>query len=148
MRIRTVSLALVLPLIFGLTTAVGFASPAQAGVSKELRLLKKINNTRANHGLRPLRLRDGISDYAERHSRSMQRAGALFHTSNFNVICCWSAIAENVGVGYSVRGLHRAFLRSTAHRANILDPGMRQIGLGVVSRDGRLWVTEVFRDPR
>ena len=78
----------------------------------------------------------------------MQRAGALFHTSNFSIICCWSAIAENVGVGYSVRGLHRAFLRSTAHRANILDPGMRQIGLGVVSRDGRLWVTEVFRDPR
>lgn len=148
MRIRTLSLALLLPLILSISAVSGLTAPAQAGVSKELRLFNKINDTRESNGLRPLRLLPGVSDYAERHSRRMSRAGALFHTSDFNVVCCWSAIAENVGVGYTVRGLHRAFVRSSAHRANILNPQMREIGLGIVSRDGRLWVTQVFRAPR
>jgi hypothetical protein len=38
-------------------------------------------------------------------------------------------------------------MHSAPHRANILDPRMRQVGVGIVKRDGALWVTEVFRDP-
>ena len=50
-------------------------------------------------------------------------------------------------MGYSVRELHRAFLRSPAHRANILDPRKRVVGVGLVSSGGRLWVTELFTKP-
>ena len=38
-------------------------------------------------------------------------------------------------------------MRSTPHRANILSARMRQVGIGVVSAGGRIWVTEVFRQP-
>jgi uncharacterized protein YkwD len=35
-------------------------------------------------------------------------------------------------------------MRSTVHRSNILRAGYRRIGIGVVRRNGRYWVTEIF----
>jgi uncharacterized protein YkwD len=119
--------------------------PASATTTREARLLADINHTRAVHGLRPLHARAGLMDYARSHARSMARHGYLFHTANFNVICCWSAIAENVGVNGTVHRAHRAFMRSAPHRANILNPRLRGVGVGVIRHDGHLWVTEIFR---
>ena len=48
-------------------------------------------------------------------------------------------------MGYSVLDLHHAFMASAPHRANILDRRMEQVGVGFVSVNGQLWVTEVFR---
>ena len=58
-----------------------------------------------------------------------------------------SLLPDQPDDGFTVRGLHRQFMQSAPHRANILDPRMRQVGVGIVRRDGALWVTEVFRDP-
>jgi uncharacterized protein YkwD len=77
----------------------------------------------------------------------MASSSTLFHTASFSSICCWSAIAENVGTGGSVRTVHRAFLRSSDHRSNILDSRMRQVGVGIVAVGGQVWVTEIFRRP-
>jgi uncharacterized protein YkwD len=38
-------------------------------------------------------------------------------------------------------------MRSPAHRANILNPAYRQVGVGIVRANGRLWITQVFRRP-
>ena len=38
-------------------------------------------------------------------------------------------------------------MNSSAHRANILDRRWRGVGVGVVKSGGRLWVTEIFRQP-
>jgi uncharacterized protein YkwD len=43
--------------------------------------------------------------------------------------------------------MHRAFMHSPGHRANILNPAFRQAGIGIVKINGNLWVTEVFRRP-
>lgn len=60
----------------------------------------------------------------------------------------WDMVGENVGVGWEVDGLHRAFMDSSTHRDIILAPQFTEIGVGVLTgRDGRLWVVEVFRDP-
>lgn len=128
------------------TVLVG-AAPVGAATNREASFLAKINNARAAHGLRPLRLSDNLSRTAKAHTHQMADAVTLFHTANFASICCWSAIAENVGMGYSVKGLHRAFMHSPAHRANILDRRMRVVGIGVVSSGGQLWVTELFTRP-
>ena len=128
------------------TVLVG-AAPASAVTTREAAMLAKINNARAAHGLRPLALSGDLSTIARSHSRRMASSTALFHTANFSSICCWSAIAENVGTGDSVRTVHRAFLRSSAHRSNILDSRMRQVGVGIVAVGGQVWVTEIFRRP-
>lgn len=125
------------------------AAPASASAAtdREARMVAKINTARAHHGLPPLRTSPELMAVARAHSRAMAGPRVLFHSTSYATVCCWSAVAENVGTGYSVRGVHRALMRSTPHRANILDGRMRQVGIGVVSAGGRIWVTEVFRQP-
>jgi uncharacterized protein YkwD len=128
-------------------TALVGAAPAAAITTREAAMLAKINDARAAHGLRPLALAGDLSTIARSHSRQMASATSLFHTASFSSICCWSAIAENVGTGDSVRTVHRAFLSSSDHRSNILDARMRQVGVGIVAVGGQVWVTEIFRRP-
>jgi uncharacterized protein YkwD len=140
--------AAVLGLALAASTLVGAAPATAAASAPEARMVAAINATRTAHGLRPLRPVAGMMAYARRHSRAMANRGSLFHTSNFSVICCWRLVAENVGMGGSVMGLHRAFMASPGHRANLLNGSLSQVGIGMVSSGGRLWVTEVFRRPR
>jgi uncharacterized protein YkwD len=56
-------------------------------------------------------------------------------------------IGENIAYNASVRRVHRAFMRSPGHRANILNPHIRRVGVGIVERAGQLWVTEIFTKP-
>jgi uncharacterized protein YkwD len=114
----------------------------------EEQLAALVNLARDRHALPRLRLRPTLSAYAHHHSRQMAIANLLFHTSDFDVICCWRWIAENIGYAPDVLTVHRAFMESDDHRANILDPTMRGLGIGVVSDGLRIWATEIFRDPR
>jgi uncharacterized protein YkwD len=123
------------------------AGPADATTTRAARMVAKINYARAAHGLPLLHTSRDLMAAAKSHSASMAGQQLLFHTASFSSLCCWDAIAENVGMGYSVDGLHRAFMRSAPHRANILDRRMRQVGVGFTYANGRLWVTEIFRSP-
>jgi len=49
--------------------------------------------------------------------------------------------SENVGA-------HSQFMRSSAHRANILDSDMDSIGIGVAERGGQLFVVEDFANAK
>ena len=148
MPIRTAVLSLSLAAVMAASTALVGAAPASATTSREARLLVKINHARANHGLRPLTASPDLMAAARKHTSAMIGVQTLFHTASFTSLCCWRTIGENVGYGFSVRGLHRQFMGSAPHRANVLDPRMNQVGVGIIERDGTLWVTEVFRDPR
>lgn len=147
MRIRSAVLCVLTVVSVATSVALVGASPASATTTREARMLVKINDARANHGLPPLTASPDLMAAARTHTSSMAGTRALFHTASFSSLCCWDVIGENVGYGMSVRGLHRQFMHSAPHRANILDPRMRQVGVGIVARDGMLWVTEVFRDP-
>jgi uncharacterized protein YkwD len=129
------------------STAFVGAAPASAVTTREARLVAKINTARANHGLPSLRTSPELMAIARSHTVAMAAQRTLFHTASFSTICCWTSVAENVGRGFTVRGVHRSLMRSTPHRANILNGRMRQVGVGVVSAGGQLWVTEVFRQP-
>ena len=124
---------------------MGGAAPACATTTREARLVAKINTARANHGLPPLRTSPDLMAAARAHSGAMSGQGLLFHTASFSSLCCWRSIAENVGMGYSVLACTVPSCASAPHRANILDRADGQVGVGFVSVNGRLWVTEVFR---
>jgi len=146
-RLRRLLLSLLAALTVMASTALVGAAPAGATTTRESALLTKINDARTAHGLRPVRLSSDLSTTARRHSRQMASSATLFHTADFTSICCWSAIAENVGWDYTVRLLHRALMQSPTHRRNILDPAMRLVGVGIISSGGRLWATELFTKP-
>jgi uncharacterized protein YkwD len=75
----------------------------------------------------------------------MARQHRLYH-SDLTKVCCYRSVGENVGYATTVYSVHRAFLNSPAHRANIMGTRWDSIGVGVVSSGGYLWVTEIFRD--
>jgi uncharacterized protein YkwD len=53
-------------------------------------------------------------------------------------------MAENIGVGASVQAVHDALMDSSGHRENILGSGYQRVGVGIVRRGDRVWVTELF----
>jgi uncharacterized protein YkwD len=57
----------------------------------------------------------------------------------------WRKLGENIAVAGSISGAHAAFMKSTGHRNNILDPEYTHAAVGV-SRDsaGRYWVVQEF----
>ena len=55
-----------------------------------------------------------------------------------------SRLAENVLQGTSAEGIQEEFLKSTHHRANMLDVDMDSIGVGVVERGEQLYAVEDF----
>ncbi|HWJ68362.1 MAG TPA: CAP domain-containing protein [Nocardioides sp.] len=57
----------------------------------------------------------------------------------------WRRVAENVARGFAgPRDVVRAWMQSPGHRRNILDCRLRDLGVGVVLRDGQLWWTQNF----
>ena len=144
---RSALLSLLTAAVLVASTAFVGAAPASAGTTREARLVAKINAARANHGLPALRTSPDLMAAARAHTVAMAGQRYLFHTASLATICCWSSVGENIGRGYSVRSVHLGLMRSAPHRANILNRRMREVGVGVVSAGGQLWVTEVFRQP-
>jgi uncharacterized protein YkwD len=142
--IRTLLLSFALASALSVSLLAG--TPASAATTLELAFVTKINASRTARGLKALPVRTSLTYTARRHSAAMASRNRLYH-SDLSKICCYSAVAENVGVGYTVYSVHKAFMDSTYHRANILDRRWRGVGVGVVKSGGRLWVTEIFRQP-
>jgi uncharacterized protein YkwD len=114
---------------------------------------RKMNKVRRRKGRGRLSLDPELSRAARVHTSEMIRRNTLYHTSNRKLrrrVVGWSTLGENVGLGGSVRSLHRAFMNSAHHRSNVLYGSFRHAGVGVRKRSGRMWVTVIFearRDP-
>jgi hypothetical protein len=143
---RSLGRALVLTAAMSLAVSALVAAPAASASTTESAVVTKINAARAAAGLPAVSVRSDLVTAARRHSATMARQGVLSH-SNLSGICCFKALAENVGAGATVGVVHAALMGSSEHRANILNPAMRHVGVGVVSSGGTLWVTEIFRAP-
>jgi uncharacterized protein YkwD len=107
-----------------------------------------VNNTRGNNGMRGLEILAGFSDKATLWARELVRCQCLKHREGpYGANPGWCAAAENVGRGYSLEQIHRAFLGSPPHRENILTRRFTHIGTGV-ARDaqGEIFVVQAFQD--
>ena len=113
----------------------------------ERKFAQKMNRARINQGKIKLSLDPEASRVARKHTYEMANKKSLYHTPTSLLawrITRWSVLAENIGAGDSVKSLHRAFMDSPDHTANILSSSFRHVGIGTVRRGGRLWVTVVF----
>lgn len=127
-----------------LATAAG-AEPASA----EGDFLARINQLRAENGVAPLAHDGQMTDVARRWSGEMARRNELSHNPNLkSEVQNWRIVGENVGVGSNVAMLQRAFEESPRHRENMLNAKYTHAGIGVVEANGRMWVTEVFKQAR
>jgi uncharacterized protein YkwD len=133
--------------------ATAYSAPAASAAgrcwnpkAREIAFLRKMNQARGS--LRHLRLDPQLSKVARTHTRAMTRRNELFHSSPSQLsrrITGWKLLGENVGFGSTVASLHRAFMASSGHRANIRHPRFRHVGIGVRRGHGGLWVTVIFQ---
>jgi uncharacterized protein YkwD len=132
-------------------TAAAAAIPRQAPTVRLGRAaVCLLNRRRIARGMPRLRINRRLSRAARRHTRDMVRRRYFGHTSPRGVDMLdrvrrtgylhgpfsWT-VGENIAWGARHRGSPRAvvgaWMRSPAHRHNILNPGFREMGIGVVA---------------
>jgi uncharacterized protein YkwD len=119
--------------------------------SSERAFAEKINLARRVAGSGSIKLDKQLSKVARRHAWEMDKQNRLFHTEGNKLgwrVTNWNALGENVGVGGTVESLHRAFMASPAHRANVLKSSYNHLGVGVHEDKNYMWVTMVFESTR
>ena len=105
------------------------------------------NSVRAGQGLPPLEWDGGLAGKASGWAQTMADAGSIFH-SNLpdGVSADWYRLGENVGKGPDTGSIAQALINSPGHYANLIDPGFRYVGVGVVSTEDTCYVSEVFME--
>lgn len=120
-------------------------------------MLDLINTTRARAELPELAPDPALETIAAAHNRDMLANGFVGHTSpttgkpeervraaGFHA----PVIAENVGRGYSLAGIHEGLLGSPGHRDNLLHPKVTHVGIDILATEQdakhEFLVTEVF----
>lgn len=124
--------------------AATFGSPSP---QFEADFVGRINSLRASKGLNQLQVNSQLLSVARNWTEKMVQAGQISHNPNLasEVSGDWTKLGENVGVGYDVDGLMQAFINSSAHYKNLVDPAWNYLGVGVVvTPDGRMWTTHNF----
>lgn len=103
------------------------------------------NNERAHHHLSYLPTASDLVAAARKHSQDMANKGTIWHDPNTPyTISGWTVYGENVGMGPDEQSIQTAFMQSQEHCDNVLDGEFNQIGVGVVVKNGTVYVTLIF----
>ena len=147
--------AVILTLAFVTIMVLGTALAPGAEADYRSRVLRMVNNARDDHDLRPVKIDRSLSRKAMRHTHKMIEDNSIYDPRNLLRLLRgepWTTVgASNVGCGGTLRSIHKAFMRSAAHRANILNRDVRRIGIGVIKDTARnacgrrsFWETQLF----
>jgi len=116
-------------------------------------MLGYINNARAEKGLHPLALESALCQGAYLKSKDMAVNNYFSHNSPtygspFDMMknqgIKYRCAAENIAKNFSILKSHEAFMNSSGHRANILNPDFNKVGLGFYWEGNYLYVTQWF----
>ena len=117
------------------------AAPSRVAVSADAaRVVQLINVRRAAAGLRPVTINATLMAEAQRFSRVQAALGRLTHRGADNTTAGqrltragyrWGFYGENLAAGQQTPAeVVAAWMTSPGHRANILAPQAREIGIG------------------
>jgi uncharacterized protein YkwD len=105
-------------------------------------LMADVNAARAEHGLAPLSADGRLARAALGHARDMAAHNYFAHDGGGDgtladrlraVHFDWTIEAENIALNSDETHANIALLQSPGHRANILDPQVRYIGVAALS---------------
>ncbi len=133
--------------------------PAVVSVEEaEQQLLALIDRDRKRAGVAPVTLDDRLTAIARAHTHDMVDHDFVGHVSPrtggpadrvHRAGLTPSFVSENVGRGYTAEEAEQGFMASPGHRANIVDPRPRKVGVGVVFGEAvtgtkPMFVTQLF----
>lgn len=127
--------------------------PQQSGAVEVLLMLNLVNGEREKAELAPLKLNQKLTEVAHIKSQDMIDNNYFAHESPtygspFEMIehfgISFRYAAENIAMHPSVQSAHQGLMNSPGHRANILNPNLTGIGLGIVNSRGIYYVTQMY----
>lgn len=136
-----------------LTLCSGSCLAQQKTSAAEQELFNAVNRERKANGLSSLKIDEALANAARKHAQRMAEQGTVSHQlageptlpSRAKAAGAhFSWLSENVDEGPSAKAIHESFMKSSLHRANILDGDMDSVGIGVAERDGQLFAVEDF----
>jgi hypothetical protein len=116
-------------------------------------LFELANRERAAQGLAPLRWNAALAKAAQQHASLMAQQNTLSHqlpgeapmqVRASRAGARFSSLAENVAEGPDAGNIHRQWMESSPHRANLLDPQLDSIGVAVAEHNGILFAVQDF----
>jgi hypothetical protein len=131
------------------------SSPPARGQKKDpaQSLFESANHERSAHGLDQLKWSPALARAAKQHAQRMAAQNTLSHQLSgepgmaeraSQAGARFSSLAENVAEGPSAQSIHRQWMNSPPHRANLLDPQLDSVGIAVAERNGVLFAVEDF----
>jgi uncharacterized protein YkwD len=107
----------------------------------ERQMLALINRDRQRAKMPPVTLDEKLAAVARAHTRDMVENDFVGHVSPRTGTAMDRVrragltptfVSENVGRGYTAEEAEQGFMSSPGHRANIVDPRPRKVGIGIV----------------
>jgi hypothetical protein len=135
---------------------LGAAHEAQSGhiiSPAEKRIFDELNHERASHELPVLQWDEHAAGAARAHARMLAESGKLSHQFPTEATlperlgatgARFTVSAENVAQTEFVEDVHPALMTSSGHRANILSVSYNAVGIGVVEKQGKIYVAQDF----
>jgi uncharacterized protein YkwD len=112
--------------------------PAYAAANRaERAIVRLLNAERARYGLPGLSISNRLAQSAKRHSMDCLRYDSLAHTSAMSSVTGARSSGETIawsqrGSGSGARSIVDMWMRSSGHRAIVLNGKFRRIGVGRV----------------
>lgn len=152
----TSSSTYVTPYVATTPTPTPAPNPVPTDISSmQTEMLGLINAARAENGLPALVLDQALNNGAYLKSKDMVDNNYFDHNSptygspfemmqKLNISFSWAG--ENIAKHTSIKGAHEGLMNSPGHRANILKPEYKKLGLGIVKDGYYLYITQWFTD--
>jgi len=140
-------------ILFGMFAISGAAWAQTQATRPERYLFEAANRERRAAGLPPLKWNEPLAIAARAHAKEMAHQNTVSHRLPGEAAlpgraakagAHFSWLSENIVQSRDAAGAHSQFMKSAAHKANLLDADMNAVGIGVVERHGQLFVVEDF----
>jgi uncharacterized protein YkwD len=115
-----------------------------------------VNGARAQAGLQPLSISGPLGQAAQRYAETMASSGCFSHgcppepsmvrRAEAAGYTSWTNLGENIAYGQRTADeVFQAWMSSSGHRANILNPAFRDLGVGLAyNGSGRPYWVQSF----
>ena len=135
---------------------LGYTTTGTVDPADEAAMLVELNHERTSRGIAPLRLNTKARAVARAHSEDMFENGYFSHINNQHqnpfqrmraADVPFGAAGENLALAPTLPLAEQGLMNSPPHRANILDPAYKSVGIGIM--DGGpygLMITQDFTD--
>jgi len=135
---------------------LGYTTTGTIDPADEAAMLIELNYERTSRGIAPLVLNTKARAVARAHSQDMFEHGYFSHINNQGLNpfdrmkaagVAFGAAGENLALAPTLQLAETGLMNSPPHRANILDPVYRSVGIGIINGGPYgLMITQDFTD--